>query len=169
MDMKEYSTSPDRGSFYRGVWEKQLKDGKTTQELYDNMMKILDESERREITEDKTFNLEYDLRSSPEILNKARNSEVYCQNLYAALCNNRFFYGDKEWTCSWRYSGGIIADILEKGDYIDWYCRGIGADRNSGYVAEGEVTEEIRLDLIKLGWIVVPYEPRLETGVYRNE
>ena len=158
--MKEYSSSPERGSFYRGVWKKQLEEGKTTQELYDHMMSILDTEKERENDEDKSFNLEYDLRSSPEILNKARNSEIYSQNLYAALCNNRFFYGDKEWTCSWRHAGGIIADIRQEGDYIDWYCSGIGSDPNNstGYVGESFVTDEIRLDLIKLGWIIKPYD-----------
>lgn len=146
--MKKYSSSPERGSFYRGTWAKALAEGKTTQEIYDGMMKILDEEQEKESTVDKTFNLEYDLRSNEEILAKARNSEVYCRDLYSALCNNRFFYGDKEWTCSWRYAGGIIADMLQKGDYIDWYCSG----------NEGHVTEEIRMDLIKLGWIVKPYD-----------
>lgn len=113
-------------------------------------------------------NLENDLLSSTTILDKCRNSKVYSQNLYAALCNNRFFYGDNEWTCSWRYAGGIIADILQSGDYMDWYCSGVGSSIN-GYVRESDVTEEIRLDLIKLGWIIKPYEPRLEPGVYRNE
>lgn len=160
MDITEYSSSPDRGSFYRGIWKKNLEEGKTTQELYDQMMSILDQEKAREGLEDISFNLEYDLRSSPEILNKARNSKVYSQNLYAALCNNRFFYGDKEWSCSWRYAGGIIADILQEGDYIDWYCSGIGSDpeKTAGYVGEGFATEEIKLDLAKLGWIVKPYD-----------
>jgi hypothetical protein len=158
--MKEYSSSPERGSFYRGIWKKQLEEGKTTQELYDNMMTILDEAQAREETEDKNFNLEYDLRSSEDILNKARNSTVYCQNLYAALCNNRFFYGDKEWACSWRHAGGIIADMIQKGDYIDWYCSGIGSDpeKSDGYVGESFVTEEVRLDLLKIGWVIRPYD-----------
>lgn len=160
MDITEYSSSPDRGSFYRGIWKKNLKEGKTTQELYDQMMSILDQEKAREGLEDKSFNLEYDLRSSPEILSKARNSEVYSQNLYAALCNNRFFYGDKEWACTWRHAGGIIADMLQTGDYIDWYCSGIGTDpeKTPGYVGESFVTDEIRLDLMKLGWTVRPYD-----------
>lgn len=155
MDMKEYSSSPDRGSFYRNIWKKELEKGNTTQELYDHMMTILDEEKAKEKETDKNFNLEYDLRSNLEILNKARNSEVYSQNLYSALCNNRFFYSDNEWTCSWRHAGGIVADILQTGDYIDWYCSGM-ADK-PGYVSEGFVTDEIRLDLIKMGWIVRPY------------
>lgn len=158
MDMKEYSSSPDRGSFYRNIWKQELEKGNTTQELYDHMMTILNEEKEKERESDKTLNLEYDLRSNPEILNKARNSEVYSQNLYAALCNNRFFYGDSEWTCSWRHAGGIVADILQKGDYIDWYCSGM-ADK-IGYVSESFVTDEIKLDLIKMGWIVRPYDDK---------
>jgi len=159
--MTEYSSSPDRGSFYRGLREKELKEGRTTQESYDRMTSVLDEQKEKEKTMDKNFNLEYDLRSNSELLAKARNSKVYSQNLYAALCNNRFFYGDKEWVCSWRYAGGIIADMRQEGDYIDWYCSGIALNE-TGYVGESEVTDEIRLDLIKMGWTVKPYEHELE-------
>jgi hypothetical protein len=56
--------------------------------------------------------------------------------------------------------------MLGKGDYIDWYCSGIG-NKEQGhtpdsdgrdYVAEGVVTEEIRKDLQDLGWSVVEWE-----------
>jgi hypothetical protein len=112
-------------------------------------------------------NLELDLMKSDEIANKCIHSEVYSQNLYAAMCNNRFFYGDEQWSCSWRYAGGIVADLRDKGeDYMTFYCSGIGS--HNGYVAESVVTEEISLDLMKLGWTIKPYEPRLEPGVYSN-
>jgi hypothetical protein len=107
--------------------------------------------------------LESDLFSSETIVNKCKHSTVYSQNLYAAMCNNRFFYGEHEWTCSWRASGGIVADIRDCGEtYLDWYCSGMG-DKD-GYVSESVVTDEISLDLMKLGWIVKPYEP----GIYQN-
>lgn len=113
-------------------------------------------------------NLELDLLNNKEIVSKCVHSSIYSQNLYAALCNNRFFYGEHEWTCSWRYAGGIIADLRSNGeDYMDWYCSGIGG-LNQNYVEESVVTDEIRLDLIKLGWIVKPYEPISEPGVYTN-
>lgn len=122
-------------------------------------------------------NLEHDLRNSNLILKKVRTSDSYAQNLYAALCNNEFqrndvypILSDKRWSCSWRYAGGIIADMQQKGDYMDWYCSGIGT-RESGYgldyhepipdpdgrdyAPEGVVTEEIELDLNRLGWIVL--------------
>jgi hypothetical protein len=104
-----------------------------------------------------TPNLEYDLLNSEYIRNKCKASEIYSQNLYSSLCNNRFFYNDEQWTCSWRMSGGIVADIRNVGeDYMDWYCSGLFD--LEGYVAEGTVTDEIRLDLIKLGWSIKPYD-----------
>lgn len=122
-------------------------------------------------------NLEYDLRSTDWILEKVRASNVYAQNLYAAMCNTRFLKMDvipilKEdfWTCSWRYAGGIIADMRQEGDYIDWYCSGIsGGDEpevyqtgqdleRKHYVGESTVTDEIRNDLKRLGWTVQDYD-----------
>ena len=113
-------------------------------------------------------NLEYDLRSSEYIGKKCTNI-TYAQHLYAALCNNDFIKNDvwpilKEdsWGCSWRYAGGIIADIRMEGDYIDWYCSGIGdglgngdSDGTMGYIAESIVTDEIREDLLSIGWIIL--------------
>lgn len=112
-------------------------------------------------------NLEYDLRSTDWVIDKVKDSTRYAQNLYAALCNNEFVQRDdtwnilKEeyWSCSWRYAGGIIADIQETGDYIDWYCSGIHAQADvskSGYTSEGVITDEIKEDLKKLGWVVIP-------------
>lgn len=119
----------------------------------------------------KQNNLEYDLRSTDWILDKVRSNEIYSQNLYAALCNNDFFNQDlvlilkeKYWTCSWRSAGGIISNMRQEGDYIDWYCSGIRNDNyqedsdvpfQHGYVPEGYVTDEVREDLTRLGWTVV--------------
>lgn len=113
-------------------------------------------------------NLEADLLKTEWIVSKCKNNKIYAQNLYAALCNNRFFKNEEEWTCSWRYAGGIVADLIGSGNYMDWYCSGIAAGNNS-YVSEGEVTSEITNDLLNLGWIHKPYEPRLEPGLYVND
>ena len=60
--------------------------------------------------------------------------------------------------------------MQERGDYIDWYCSGIGGGdepdvydagpdlKRKGYVPEGTVTEEIAQDLKQLGWIPVEYD-----------
>jgi hypothetical protein len=58
--------------------------------------------------------------------------------------------------------------MRQKGDYIDWYCSGMGGlngyDQDSEtfeqwqartkYVPEGCITDEIRNDLQQLGWAV---------------
>jgi len=118
--------------------------------------------------------LEQDLFANSTIKDKCKYSKVYSQNLYAAMCNNRFFYGENEWTCSWRHSGGIVAelrntfkdDLTKKEYYVDWYCSGM-VDIE-GYLPEGEVSSEITNDLLNLGWFIKPYEPKLESGIYRN-
>jgi len=112
-------------------------------------------------------NLEYDLRSTKWICDKTKSTKTYAQNLYAALCNQDWqrndvwpLLKDQRWSCSWRYAGGIVAHIREEGDYIDWYCSGIQGEPdddwvNLGHVKEGTVTDQIREDLFKLGWIPV--------------
>jgi hypothetical protein len=126
-------------------------------------------------------NMEYDLRSCDWMVAKVRAREEYAQNLYAAMCNRDFqkndvwpLLSDKTWSCSWRYAGGIVAHMAGEGDYIDWYCSGISGRLDDDdrakmtpeaiaryewmakhFVGEGHVTDEIREDLLKLGWIVL--------------
>lgn len=103
--------------------------------------------------------LEKDLLNNDWIKNKCKNSHIYSQNLYCAMCNNEFFYGKDKWSCSWRMSGGIVADLRQDNEtYLDFYCSGIAAGHVAGFVSESIVTDEIRLDLMKMGWIVKPYE-----------
>ena len=166
------SISPERHSFQRQSFiDNSIKNGKSLEddsvkamlEYYTNMDNIKAEQEASE--EWKENNLEYDLRTTSWILEKVRNSEHYAQNLYAALCNNDFqkkdvimILKDTTWSCSWRYAGGIVADMRETGDYIDWYCSGIKDSENDDRVSEGTVTDEIQEDLLKLGWKVVTVE-----------
>ena len=105
----------------------------------------------------RTISLEHDLIKSDYITNKCVSSESYSQNLYSAMCNNLFYKNDEEWSCSWRYAGSVVADIRNKGEsYIDWYCSGIGSSHD-GYVGESFVTDEIRSDLLELGWTIKEY------------
>lgn len=112
--------------------------------------------------------LEHDLFSCEYIRNKCKQSDIYSQNLYSAMCNNLFYKDTDEWSCSWRMAGGIVADLRDKGEtYTDWYCSGIlGTGNVEGYVPESVVTPEITNDLLNLGWIVKPYEPREKDGEY---
>jgi hypothetical protein len=114
----------------------------------------------------KENSMEYAIKNSSWMCEKIKSSDIYAQNLYAALCNNEFqkidvlpILKDERWSCSWRYAGGIIADIQEKGDYIDWYCSGIhmldvddDSKDTSSVVPEGKITQEIKDDLKFIGW-----------------
>lgn len=107
-----------------------------------------------------TPDLEADLKRSPKILQKVKD-DGYAQRLYHSLCNTDWirneFYPllrqdpDRDfWGCSWRYAGGIVADLRNDipesgwgGDYLDWYCSG----------REGWIDEEVAADLLELGWV----------------
>ena len=165
--MTEISSSPDRHTFQKEGYIKRCEDeGKLPNPDYINMYKTWREQDEENMIDPEwqKDNMEYDLRSTEWILEKVRASESYAQNLYAAMCNNDFqklavipILTDQRWGCSWRSAGGIIADMREQGDYIDWYCSGIMKEGHyvEGYVAESVVTDEIREDLKQLGWIVV--------------
>ena len=163
--------SPDRNTFQmESLIKRRAEEGLEPMEEYIAMFKTWREQDEENLKnpEWQKDNLEYDLRSTKWICDKVKASEIYAQNLYAAMCNMQFqkldvmpILKNQRWSCSWRHAGGIVADMLEKGDYIDWYCSGIRHDEEgitSGYVPEGQVTEEIELDLKKLGWIPVEWE-----------
>jgi hypothetical protein len=166
MNNKIPSKSDDKGSFSKNnAIKKAIDNG--VDPVDDDYVKLLDNLDEKqtlfELNPDwQKNNMEYDLRTCEWILEKVRTSDQYAQNLYAAMCNNEFVQCDNTWnilkaeywSVSWRYSGGIIADMQEKGDYIDWYCSGMNND--NGYVSESVVTDEIKTDLNKLGWDVIP-------------
>ena len=143
-----------------------LQREETPSEAYIEMFKTWEQQklEQEQDPEWQKNNMEYDLRTTDWILEKVRNSWPYAQNLYAAMCNTDFqkrdvmpILQDQTWSCSWRSAGGIIADMRQQGDYIDWYCSGIREPDmpDIGFVAESVVTEEIEQDLLKLGWNVI--------------
>jgi hypothetical protein len=183
--MTKLSQSPERNTFHRDNYlKRKMEDGEIPDpemvKMYENIN--FDKMTREEDPNWKKDNMEYDLRSTDWILAKVRESRVYAQNLYAAICNNEFqkldvmpILKDQRWGASWRYAGGIIADMQEKGDYIDWYCSGIRNHdplepgewegwtleqqtfykEGQAFVGESVVTEEILADLKRLGWIVI--------------
>lgn len=160
------SSSPDRYAFGTKLYVKRLQENPDDANAIDMLAYYTDfaarQAELEATPEWQQDNLEHDLRSTDWILTKVRQSEVYAQHLYAALCNCDFMRLDvvpilmeKKWSCSWRHAGGIIAHMRQEGDYIDWYCSGIG-NTDRGYVGEGTLTEEIEQDLITLGWKPLP-------------
>lgn len=160
------SKSPERNTFQRDSYIKsQAEKGMENEPETEKMVEWYNNFAERKLMREQDpewqkNNLEYDLRSTDWMLQKVRESDDYAQNLYAAMCNNDFMkkeiitiLKEEVWHCSWRYAGGIIADMRQEGDYIDWYCSGIGAQDKC--VGEGTVTDEIRDDLQQLGWIVI--------------
>ena len=167
------ASSPERHTFQvEGAKKRAEEKGEEVPEHYLNFWKTAKEQDEANLVDPawQKDNLEYDLRSTKWICDKAKASDNYAQNLYAAMCNMQFIKLDvmpilknQRWSCSWRHAGGIIADMREQGDYIDWYCSGINpsydeADAIPGFVPEGVVTDEIKEDLKKLGWIPVEWE-----------
>lgn len=172
---KNLAKSPERYTFQKERFlERNAEAGKTPDndeevasmvDYYDQI--LVDQNNKEQDDEWKKNNLEYDLRSTEWICEQVKADEHYAQNLYAAMCNNSFqklevipILKEERWSCSWRYAGGIIADMREEGDYIDWYCSGIRDDYEDNsdgrkYVSESTVTDEIREDLKQLGWVVV--------------
>jgi hypothetical protein len=174
--MSKISKSPDRMTFQAKSYQEKLMedpDNRNARAMVEMWQKWREEAEAQELSEEwQQNNLEYDLRTCNPILKKVRTSERYAQNLYAALCNMQWqklevipILKQDLWSCSWRHSGGIIANMRMQGDYIDWYCSGIGdglgngdADGTKGYVAEGALTDEIKEDLKQLGWVPVEWD-----------
>ena len=184
------SASPDRHTFQKQKYiEGCLEAGQSLDdpavqamlEMYDSTKTQADQ--QTQDPEWQKHNLEFDLRVTDWILTKVRDSRVYAQTLYAALCNNTFqkqevwpILKDQTWSCSWRYAGGIVADMQGQGDYIDWYCSGIRDItpmeqsewdmlsqeqqmfhlESLAHVGEGTVTDDVREDLARLGWSVIP-------------
>ena len=66
--------------------------------------------------------------------------------LYCSLCNTQWqsvVHSDLIYSCSWRYAGGLIANIRGVSeDYLDYYCSG----------CEGTVAEWVEEEMNKLGW-----------------
>lgn len=76
-----------------------------------------------------------------------------CKNVWSALANVIWVHKDgKEYSCTFRCAGGVVARILGEGDYLDWYCC-------AGYAV---VTDKIAEEMKKLGWTHKFYEDTQE-------
>jgi hypothetical protein len=182
LQQNEVSQSEERHTFQMNTYVARCKkEGKEVDPAMIAMYESWQEGDAKRIADPewRENNLEYDLRSTEWILEKARGDEIYAQHVYAAMCNMKWqktdpwpILKDEYWSCSWRHAGGIVADMMETGDYIDWYCSGIHNEheqdhewlsnateeqiklvkKKQAHVGEGVVTDEIRSDFLKLGW-----------------
>ncbi len=140
--MTKVSKSPERFTFQRDAYLERCKEsGKEPSQAYLDMFESLRASSEQygQDPEQHVNDMEYDMRTSPWLCEKVRNSDTYAQNLYAAMCNTEWqkrevmpILRDETWSCTWRSAGGIVANLREQGDYIDWYCSGIGEGLGNG-------------------------------------
>ncbi len=100
---------------------------------------------------------------------KMRSDREYATDVYRALCNMRWrvvgfvgfgwksyikavFFGRKSgllYSCSWRYAGGLVAEIRNFGeDYLDFYCSG----------GEGRITREVKRDFKRMGFVPFKFD-----------
>jgi hypothetical protein len=174
--MTDISKSPERNTFQAKSYEEKLiedPDNRNARAMVEMYQQWREEADSREIDESwQKNNMEYEMRTCDWMRAKGRSSDCYAQNLYAAMCNMRFqkldvmpILKDELWSASWRSAGGIIANMKMQGDYIDWYCSGMGEglgngdpEGTKGYIPEGVVTDEIKEDLKQLGWVPVEWD-----------
>ena len=117
---------------------------------------------------EKYCNLEVEMAKDAIVIAYLKDRDVAVQ-FYSALCNMRWkkmnMLPDDEriieklkgidsdiWSCSWRHSGGIIADIRNaayntKEDYMDFYCSG----------NEGDISDMVRECFYRMGWEPCPW------------
>lgn len=74
---------------------------------------------------------------------KMKKDDEFCAEVWSALANIIWKNDDaEEFDATFRYAGGLIADIIGRGDYMDWYCCGV----------YGSVSMYIEKRLATLGW-----------------
>jgi|GEM_PF-5605341 len=79
---------------------------------------------------------------------KIKSDDEFAKRIYAALTNTLWRNEAIEYGASFRYTGGLIADIRGDGNYMDWYCC---ADA-------GNVDDDIAAALLTKGWTPHDYD-----------
>ena len=88
-----------------------------------------------------------------QLSSRIANDLDFATDVYNALCNMRWQRKDNQkeiYSCSWRYAGGLVADMRGNNDsmnYMDFYCSG----------NEGVITDEVAAAFEKLGWVQLPW------------
>lgn len=79
---------------------------------------------------------------------RMKTDEELCRKIWSSLANVDWYYiGERplllEVSYSFRAAGGMIANIIERGDYMDWYCSG----------PDGIINNEFRYAMRKAGYL----------------
>lgn len=106
--------------------------------------------------------IEYDLEKDLQLLKGKVNEDYdFAQELYAALCNMQWKKHYQTYACSWRYAGGLIAEMrgmIGEWDYLEFYCSG----------NEGRISERVKIELGKLGWEQLPWEYYIDEKGFKH-
>ena len=100
-----------------------------------------------------------ELNHAEIIIYKAQNNREYADDLYCALCNNIWTKNGFECHLSWREAASEVAKLRDKGEYyLEFYPhmspRTVEVDGSTVPLGEGHISEEIRNDLLEIGWSV---------------
>lgn len=107
--------------------------------------------------------MEDDILTDPTINFKICNDDYYAQLFYAALCNTEWcrntvesmLKGEPEYSFSWRSAADLVAYIREGMHYMEYYASG----------NEGIVCDEVRKDLLAIGWVEVSSYQTIDPGL----
>jgi hypothetical protein len=92
-----------------------------------------------------------DFKSDLNKIKQLLTDDELAIELYSSLCNMRWQDindPDNIYSCSWRFAGGLVAELRDKGEnYMDFYCSG----------NEGFVSDSIAKMLKDLGWQPLPW------------
>jgi hypothetical protein len=93
---------------------------------------------------------ERDLHSSPAFRLLCQDDD-FAAALYTALENQDWIKDGEVFGCSFRYAGGLVADLRDKNEcYLGWYC---SKPRDCSYITdEHAIRQDVRDALAGLGW-----------------
>lgn len=104
----------------------------------------------RNYQEDQSISFEVLLN---KLFSEKVQNENFAKKLYDCLCNTIWYNKTTNdiYSCTWRYAGGIVADMRKKGEnYLDFYCQ--------GFSDEGDYHQEIYEELNQNGFKAIQYK-----------
>jgi hypothetical protein len=85
----------------------------------------------------------FEMAVSRALGEQMKTDEMLCQEVWSALANCSWEHqnGDTA-SYTWRAAGDLIAAVIGRGDYMDWYMSG----------PDGEVSDRVAEAMEKEGW-----------------